>query len=87
MVAEFNKQQQRSFGPATLVDSLQARERAVPDGAASSSDEHGEEPEAVACSARKREDAVQRGAAARRRGVSVAPCVAVSVALCVAGGQ
>lgn len=29
MVAEFNKQQQRSFGPATLVDSLPAEQRAV----------------------------------------------------------
>ena len=27
MVAEFNKQQQRSFGPATLVDSLPAEQR------------------------------------------------------------
>ena len=26
MVAEFNKQQQRSFGPATLVDSLPAEQ-------------------------------------------------------------
>ena len=27
MVAEFNKQQQRSFGPASLVDSLPAEQR------------------------------------------------------------